>query len=156
MKATRHSAQLDGDFVVFLIGMRPNRPWKLHRWVPVVLAMRRMLAELSAHPEKGLLGYEQALIGGPAVVQYWRSLEHLDRFSHDQDDLHVPAWRDWNRRVRDTRDVGVWHETYQVRAGAYESVYVNMPLLGLAAAAQPESTDPRASTGHRWIQGQSA
>jgi Domain of unknown function (DUF4188) len=156
VKATRHSAQLDGDFVVFLIGMRPNRPWKLHRWVPVVLAMRRMLAELSAHPEKGLLGYEQALIGGPAVVQYWRSLEHLDRFSHDQDDLHVPAWRNWNRRVRDTRDVGVWHETYQVRAGAYESVYVNMPLLGLAAAAQPESTDPRTSTGHRRIQAQSS
>lgn len=24
--------QLDGDFVVFLIGLRINKPWKVHKW----------------------------------------------------------------------------------------------------------------------------
>jgi hypothetical protein len=130
----RRRAALEGDFVVFVIGMRPNRPWKVHRWLPVVLAMRRMLAELAQHPEHGLLGFEQGLLGGPVVVQYWRSRADLERFAHGE--LHVPAWREFNQRVRATGDVGVWHETYEVRAGAYESVYVNMPVFGLAAAGR--------------------
>ncbi len=31
----RLTATIDGDFVVFLIGMRFNAWWKLHRWLPV-------------------------------------------------------------------------------------------------------------------------
>ena len=52
------AAEIDGEFVVFLIGMRINKPWKLHKWVPIFLAMPRMLRELSRHPELGLLGYQ--------------------------------------------------------------------------------------------------
>ncbi len=37
----RHSARLDGDFVVLLIGMRINSPWKLTKWLPVAVAMPR-------------------------------------------------------------------------------------------------------------------
>jgi hypothetical protein len=132
----RFHAELEGDVVVFLIGMRLNKPWMVHRWLPVALAMRRMLRELTANPQKGLLGFERGMIRGPVVVQYWRSQEDLDRFAHDQGDLHIPAWRDWNRRIRDTDAVGIWHETYQVRADAHESVYVNVPVFGLAAAGQ--------------------
>jgi hypothetical protein len=33
-------------------------------------------------------------------------------------------------------DVGIWHETYLVRAGESESVYSGMPLFGLAKAAE--------------------
>ena len=79
----RYSAEIEGDFVVFLIGIRLNRPWKVHHWWPVFTAMPRMLRELRRHPEQGLLGALLALIGGPAVVQYWRSFEHLDRFARD-------------------------------------------------------------------------
>jgi hypothetical protein len=130
----RYVADLEGDFVVFLIGMRINKPWKLHRWLPVYRAMGRMLAELERLPDKGLLGWERALIGGPAVVQYWRSFAHLERFARDPGDLHVPAWREWNRTVRDSDDVGIWHETYRIRTGEYEAIYGNMPRFGLAAA----------------------
>ena len=31
----RMAAQIDGDFVVFLIGMRVNRPLKVWKWLPV-------------------------------------------------------------------------------------------------------------------------
>ena len=44
----RMAAQIEGDFVVFLIGMRINKPWKLHKWLPVFLGMPRMLKELRA------------------------------------------------------------------------------------------------------------
>ena len=46
----------------------------------------------------------------------------------------MPARKRFNRAVRASGDVGIWHETYKVRAGEYESVYVNMPRIGLAAA----------------------
>jgi hypothetical protein len=39
----RMTARLEGDFVVFLIGMRVNRWWKFGKWVPVASAMQRML-----------------------------------------------------------------------------------------------------------------
>jgi len=31
----RMTADLDGEFVVLLIGMRINKPWKVHKWWPV-------------------------------------------------------------------------------------------------------------------------
>jgi hypothetical protein len=58
LSAGRYVADLEGDFVVFLIGMRINKPWKVHRWLPVYRAMGRMLAELERRPEKGLLGWD--------------------------------------------------------------------------------------------------
>jgi Domain of unknown function (DUF4188) len=130
----RYSAEIEGDFVVFLIGIRLNRPWKVHHWWPVFTAMPRMLRELRRHPEQGLLGALLALIGGPAVVQYWRSFEHLDRFARDPAALHLPTWRWYNRALKASGDVGIWHETYLVPTGRYEAIYGNMPRMGLAAA----------------------
>jgi hypothetical protein len=131
----RYSAEIEGDFVVFLIGMRLNRPWKIHQWWPVFAGMWRMLAELARHPERGLLGAGTGVLhGGPAVVQYWRSFEHLERFARDPANLHLPAWRWFNRAVKGSGDVGIWRETYLVRAGGYETIYGAMPRVGLAAA----------------------
>jgi hypothetical protein len=133
----RYSGSLEGDFVVFLIGMRVNKPWKVHRWLPVFLEMPRMLRELKRQPEAGLLGATQGFLStGPVVVQYWRSFEHLERDARDTDAEHLPAWRRFNRLVRASGDVGIWHETYCVRAGEYETIYGNMPRIGLAQAGE--------------------
>jgi hypothetical protein len=56
----RMSAEVDGDFVVFVIGMRINKLWKVHKWLPVFLAMPRMLKELEKQPESGFLGHIRA------------------------------------------------------------------------------------------------
>ena len=136
----RRGAHLDGDFVVFLIGMRINRPWRPHKWLPVLRAMGPMIRELKDDPGSGFLGATQGfLAGGPALVQYWRSFEDLDRYARDREARHLPAWRAFNQRVRDSGDVGIWHETYRVRAGEYEAIYGNMPRVGLArvGAHQP-------------------
>ena len=54
----RVTARIQGDFVVFLIGMRVNKPWKLGKWLPVMRAMPKMLKELeAAPPEVGFLGH---------------------------------------------------------------------------------------------------
>ena len=126
---SRMTVEVDGDFVVFLIGMRINKPWKIHKWLPVFLAMPRMLDELKRQPESGFLGHTMTM---KVIVQYWRSFEHLEKYARSQDRRHWPAWVDFNKRVGSSRgDVGIWHETYQVRAGDYEAIYSGMPPFGL-------------------------
>jgi hypothetical protein len=139
----RQTAQFDGPFVVFLIGMRINSLWKLHQWLPVTRAMPKMLAELQAHPELGMLGGEMWFGRTTLLVQYWRSLDQLLAYATDRDAEHLPAWRDFNRKLADTDDVGVWHETYQVLPGSYENIYVNMPSFGLGKVGKLV-----AATGH--------
>jgi hypothetical protein len=130
--AKRMTVQIEGDFVVFLIGARINKPWKVHKWLPVALAMQRMRKELSARPELGLLGSWTA---GSLLIQYWRSFEQLEAFSRSPELTHLPAWAAFNRSVGKSRgDVGIWHETFLVRAGEYEAVYSGMPRHGLGAA----------------------
>ncbi len=125
----RMTAEIEGDFVVFLIGMRINKPWKIHKWLPVFLAMPRMLRELEAHPESGFLGH---IMGFKVIVQYWRSFDHLEAYARSQDRQHWPAWVAFNKRIVNSRDdVGIWHETYQVRAGEYETVYSGTSTIGL-------------------------
>ena len=132
----RYTADIDGDFVVFLIGMRFNKPWKVRQWWPVFTAMPKMLKTLDDHPELGCLGSHSWPGRTTLLLQYWRSFEDLDRFARDRELPHLEPWRRFNRVIRDSGDVGIWHETYQVHAGEYEAVYGNMPEFGLGKAAE--------------------
>jgi hypothetical protein len=143
----RLAANIEGDFVVFIIGMRVNRPWRVRSWFPVFMAMPRMIAELEKDPESGFLGYEQRLSPrSPVLVQYWRSYEHLHRYARSKDGEHFPAWVAFNKRVGSNGDVGIWHETFRVRAGEYECVYNNMPAYGLGKAAELVPASGRRAT----------
>ena len=131
----RHTAQIDGSFVVFIIGMRVNRLWALHKWLPVAFAMPRMLRQLEAVRERGLLhAHPFVYWRGAALVQYWRSFDQLERFARDPSASHLDAWKHFNRAVGAGGSVGIWHETYVVPAGQFECVYGNMPRFGLALA----------------------
>ena len=107
----RLTAEIEGDFVVFLIGARFNSKLQLGRSLLDLggrRGMKHMLDYLVAHPEKGLLAYEMGL---PTIVQYWR-------------------------RVGRTSRTGIWHETFLVKEGQYEAVYGNMPPHGLGKAGR--------------------
>jgi len=127
----RMTVKIDGDFVVFIIGMRINRFWKFHKWIPVASVMPKMIKELSGKPESGFLGFQ--IFGGipPVIVQYWRSFEHLEAYAKDRNGQHYPAWKAFNLKIKSNGDVGIWHETYKVNAGNYECIYNNMPKYGL-------------------------
>ncbi len=134
----RYTAEMEDSFVVFLIGSRFNdwKIWKV-RWAGQ--AMNAMLENLQAHPEKGFLGGESFFRFSPItsiLVSYWRSFEDLERFAHDKNDPHLEAWREFNRKVGSDGSFGIWHETYKVEAGAYETLYGNMPVFGLAKASK--------------------
>jgi hypothetical protein len=145
----RMTAELEGEFVVFLIGMRVNRWWKPWKWLPVGAAMGRMIRETSAAPEIGLLGVESWFGRTTLMVQYWRSFELLERYATDRARQHLPAWAAFNRAIRSDGDVGIWHETYRVAPGTYETVYNNMPAFGLGRAGtlRPATGRRQSATG---------
>lgn len=137
--AGRTTAGAEGGVVVLLIGMRINHFWAVHQWLPVFLAMPRMLRELGKDREKGLLGHV-LLTASPRsyyVVQYWESKEKLYAYAHDPAAQHQPMWALINRAEKAGKvrgHVGLWHEAYIVPEGSYESIYADMPAFGLAAA----------------------
>ncbi|MDJ0362397.1 DUF4188 domain-containing protein [Rhodococcus sp. H29-C3] len=150
----RYTAAVEGEFVVFLIGIRLNKLWKIHKWIGPFLAMPRMLRELQQHPDKGLLGARMSLGGRTiTVVQYWRSFDQLEAFAKNPNDPHLPAWKAFNKRVGTGGDVGVYHETYRVSTGQHESIYSNMPIMGLAAAGRSVAVGKRSETARARIAG---
>lgn len=130
--------------VVFLIGMRVTRPWRVRAWLSVMAAMPRMLIHLRRRPEAGML--DSRLYAGSSlmVISYWRSAEDLRRFAADPDAPHLAAWRWFNRDLADTDSVGIWHETYVV--GEHESISSGMAPQGLARAVGWCPVGPGATT----------
>ena len=148
----RMTAELDREIVVFLIGMRINSLWKVHQWWPVARAMPRMIRELSAQPELGFLHAEQWFGRTTIMVQYWQSFDHLETYAKNRDHVHLPAWAAFNRHVGNNGDVGIWHETYLVSPGSFETFYGNMPPFGMARATRlVEASGRRNSARERMI-----
>ena len=145
----RMAARMEGDFVVFLIGMRINKPWKVHKWWPVFSAMPKMLREIeAAGPEVGFLGHTGLSLR--VIAQYWRSFDHLESWARAEGGRHRTAWAAFNRAARDARaDVGIWHETYLVDAGRYEAIYSGMPAFGLGRASSLVSANGELAEARR-------
>ncbi len=145
----RLTANIEGDFVVFLIGLRVNQPLKIHKWLPVFMAMPKMLTELYRQPELGFLHAESWFGRTTIMVQYWRSMDQLLAYAKMRDAAHLPAWRAFNKAVGTDGSVGIWHETYAVKPGGYENIYINMPPFGLgrAGSVQPASGARESAAG---------
>lgn len=146
----RFSAEAGDSFVVFVIGMRVNDLLAVRKWAPTARAMFPMLKELHTEPDRGFLSAEVFLYWrGVALIQYWRSFEDLERFAKDRDASHLPAWRRFNRSVGSDGSVGIWHETFLVERGAYEAIYANMPVFGLAKATSRVPATGRRETARK-------
>ena len=101
--------------------MRINKPRRPQKWLPTVMAMPRMLKELeSAPPEVGFLGYA--------------SVGRMTAQLRSSGGLRARPRQAALARLNSRGDVGIWHETYLVRAGQCEAIYSGMPLTGLAKA----------------------
>jgi hypothetical protein len=131
----RQQAHPQKSFALFLIGMRINDLLAVHRWGPVAAAMPRMQAELARKPQAGMLWQKNFFSGRITLtLQYWESLEKLFAYAHDREGEHFPAWAAFNRKLKDNRAVGIWHESYAVTPEQAENIYSNMPAFGLGAA----------------------
>lgn len=155
----RFSADTGADGkVLFLIGMRFNQLWRVWKWFPVFVAMPRMLVELQRNPSLGLVGKPRTFVSGRTVLvwQYWASFEQLEAYSRSQTAAHLPAWRSFNKKVRDNGSVGIYHETVLLSDSTVETVYGNMPTFGLAAVTGAVSAKLRGQTAKARITGADA
>jgi hypothetical protein len=127
----RMTATTETDFVLFLIGMRINNWFAVHRWVPVFMAMAKMLPELYKNPELGFKSYEMGFGRTIILMQYWENSEKLMQYAKARNAEHLPAWKAFNKAAMKTSAVGIWHETYEIDKSKNENIYVNMPPFGL-------------------------
>lgn len=130
----RFTTENTEDIVVFIVGMRVNKRLAVHKWLPVFNAMPGMIKELYTNKESlGFLSMESYFgLRTTTMIQYWRSIKDL--LAYAKNEKHLAAWKNFNKKVGDNDAVGIYHETYQLSKGNYESVYVNMPHYGLGKA----------------------
>jgi hypothetical protein len=138
-------AQPPDGTVVFLIGMRINKWWLPHKWLPAFFAMVPMLTELYKNKERfGFLDAKTWVARTVIVVQYWRSLDELLDYARNAGAEHHPAWKRFNRVVGNNGAVGIYHEAYVLRPAEIHTVYRNMPLFGLGKATTSAPQRPLA------------
>jgi hypothetical protein len=128
------AAEIEGDFVLYIDGFRLDRLRAIHTWFRAGRKIAAMFEELADDPDSGFLGYQPALQGvrGGGSIQFWRSLEDLQLFAHEPNDMHVLAWKWVNENVRNG-EVGFWAEIYLIEDGNYETFYREMPPKGLGS-----------------------
>ena len=109
-----------------------------------------MIKELYTNKaELGFLSMESYFgLRTTVMIQYWRSTEDL--LAYAKNEKHLTAWKNFNKKVGNNEAVGIYHETYELKAGNYESIYGNMPLYGLGKALEHiPITAKRGSAGKR-------
>lgn len=133
MNKGRHTVLPNQSVTVFLIGLRVNKWYKVHKWLPILLAMPPMLNELTKDKSLGCLSYEMLFkYRGVMVIQYWQSNEKV--LSYSKMPKHLKAWRRFMKGLKQNDAVGFYHETYNVNSNQYENIYINMPDFGLGKA----------------------
>jgi hypothetical protein len=149
----RFAAEMEAPFVVFIIGMRINRLFSFHKWIPVAKAMGPMIKELYENPDIGFISTEFFLNWrGITLIQYWRSYEQLETYARGG--IHLEAWKRFNQSVGTDGTVGIYHETYKIQPGEYECIYGNMPRFGLAKAGDHIPAVGRMETSRRRMGGE--
>ena len=80
----RYTIDNTGYIVVFIIGMRFNKRYAVHKWLPVFNAMPGMIKELYINKEElGFLSMESNFgLRTTTMIQYWRSVEDLLAYSN--------------------------------------------------------------------------
>jgi hypothetical protein len=133
----RYTTENTEDLVVFIIGMRVNKWFAIHKWLPVFTAMPGMIKELYTNKDElGFLSMESYFgLRTSAMIQYWRSMDDLHTYAKNE--KHLSAWENFNKKVGNNDAVGIYHESYQIKKGSYESIYGNMPHYGLGNALKP-------------------
>lgn len=134
----RMMADLEDEFLFFIIELQVHKLWRFRKWYPAVQGMNRMLAELIAEKEYGLLSFEYYFaFRRQLFIMYWRSYEHMHNWALNKDATHIAGWRMLNKLMKDYPDIiGFWHESYVVQPYQYESFYRNVPTVGLGRAGE--------------------
>ncbi|KAK0833573.1 hypothetical protein LTR73_001335 [Friedmanniomyces endolithicus] len=136
------SKPADDEIVVFLIGTRVNHPMGL--FAPGFAAVGDMFGQMAKdcdnHAEEfGFLGMTSWLNNGTREtnnevlqVAYFRTPEGLHEFAHSK--YHTNAWDWWNTNYKTHPHISIYHETYHIPKGHWETIYINSHRSHLGSA----------------------
>jgi hypothetical protein len=133
-RPARQSVDLSGypNLVVIYLGMRVN---SLRGFRTLMSFGPKIKKSVDANPE-GLLLHENLFFSffppHAGMRQYWRDFDSLERWARTGD--HAQWWKTY---LEDRGGTGFWHETH-FRGGQIESVYIDMPAVGLSQFAPLE------------------
>ena len=120
------------DLTVIYLGMRVNTL----RGVKTLARLGPQINRAVAQKPDGLLLHENLYWSlfplHAGMRQYWRDFGSLERWARA---LPHATW--WKEFLADRGGTGFWHETYS-RGGQMESVFVDMPPLGMTKFAPAE------------------
>lgn len=144
----RMIAELEDEFLIFIVELQVHKLWQFRRWYPAVQGMNQMLSELIRDKEYGLLSFEYRFsFRRQLFIMYWRSFEHMHDWALNKNATHIAGWKMLNQLMKAHPEVmGFWHESYVVRPNEYESFYRNVPSVGLGLAGTLVPIRGRAST----------
>jgi hypothetical protein len=131
----RHAVDLSQypDLVVIYLGMRVNSL----RGIKTLLSFGPKISKAVAQEPEGLLLHENVLFSlfppHAGMRQYWRDFDSLEKWAPSG--THAQWWKSF---LADRGGTGFWHETY-FRGGQIESVYIDMPPIGLSRFAPVET-----------------
>ncbi|MDQ0207722.1 hypothetical protein J2S05_002523 [Alkalicoccobacillus murimartini] len=132
----RVAVNSDIPLAVFIIGVKVNKIWAVHKWLKSVLAMKPMVDELYKNKEElGFYHTEYYLSWrGVTLVQYWKSNEAIMDYSKGK--KHTEAYKLFYKTAAASNSLGIFHEAYSIEPNHYHSLYVNMPEAGLLKALE--------------------
>ncbi|KAK0862451.1 hypothetical protein LTS02_007210 [Friedmanniomyces endolithicus] len=136
------SKPADDEIVVFLIGTRVNHPMGL--FAPGFASVGDMFGQMAKdcdnHAEEfGFLGMTSWINNGTREtnnevlqVAYFRTPEGLHEFAHSK--YHTNAWDWWNTNYKSHPHISIYHETYHIPKGHWETIYINSHRSHLGSA----------------------
>lgn len=128
--------------VVFHVGAQVNHPmgFKAPGAAKVGRNFMMLMQELMKNrDEHGVLGIdkwdgsESTNPNNTLSVMYFKDLESLHKFAHGP--LHRKAWDEFDAKTYP--HIGIYHETFEVPMGAFETIYLNCRPTLLGAASVP-------------------
>jgi len=135
------SKPADSPVTVFIIGTRSNHPLGMLApgFKELGAYFQKMADDLEKNAEKfGYLGMTTWLNASVRStgselqqVAYFKNVDGLHAFAHDK--LHREAWDWWNSTVAEHAHLSIYHETYDVPKGHWETIYANSHPSGLAS-----------------------
>lgn len=129
----------NSEVVVFLIGTRCNHPLGmfapgnqelLEYFGPMIKSLDENRDEFDFLGMTSWMNSDTRSTNSEIMqVCYFRTVEGLHKFAHSK--YHRPAWDWWNKHHKQYPHLSIYHETYHVPKGNWESIYVNSHVSGI-------------------------
>ncbi|KAG8528687.1 uncharacterized protein KY384_006374 [Bacidia gigantensis] len=118
---------------LFAPGLKETATWFMDMWKDAAENRERW----------GYLSHTAPLVSqGPnrgnflVVLSYWKSLDHLRDFAAHS--VHAEGRKWWERTRQQWPHIGIFHETYVVPPGHWETIYENMWPFGMGQIRRVE------------------